>query len=258
MDTKVLAITGMHRSGTSLAAQYLGECGLSIGSKLLNSDLTNPSNSCAGHHEDIEFLSFHKQVLQKNGRDVSALLADRLSLPFKIDNQDKKVALELVESRVELPQWGWKDPRTTLFLDFWSEMVSDIGYLFLLRHPLSVVDSLVRRGNEKTISRKPINGLRIWNIYNQEVLKFWKVNSANSIVCEIDELIRNSTKVSQFLAEKLGIILKDVAIDDVFSTKAFHTDYSDAVEKMKSQYSIETSESISLYHELRDIAKSGL
>ncbi|MDP4350266.1 hypothetical protein QSG17_25820, partial [Escherichia coli] len=41
--------------------------------------------------------------------------------------------------------WGWKDPRTTLFLDFWSEFLPDARYLLVFRRPWEVVDSLFRR-----------------------------------------------------------------------------------------------------------------
>ena len=60
--SKVIAITGMHRSGTSLLANLLNQAGLSLGEKLLGPMDSNPK----GHFEDYDFLKFHKELLAFN------------------------------------------------------------------------------------------------------------------------------------------------------------------------------------------------
>jgi hypothetical protein len=67
--------------------------------------------------------------------------------------------------------WGWKDPRTTLFLDFWAEVVSDLQFLLLFRAPWEVVDSLFRRG-DAVFGQDPDLAARVWLNYNQAILDF--------------------------------------------------------------------------------------
>jgi hypothetical protein len=43
------------------------------------------------------------------------------------------------------PLWGWKDPRTTLTLPFWKELVPDAKYVICLRNPADAISSIQRR-----------------------------------------------------------------------------------------------------------------
>jgi hypothetical protein len=40
--------------------------------------------------------------------------------------------------------WGWKDPQTTLFLDFWHRLLPEAFFLFTYRHPLDMMMSMIR------------------------------------------------------------------------------------------------------------------
>jgi hypothetical protein len=55
-------------------------------------------------------------------------------------------AAEILAARAGRPLWGWKDPRTCLFLDFWKARVPQAQYLCVYRNPLDVILSLARRG----------------------------------------------------------------------------------------------------------------
>jgi hypothetical protein len=41
--------------------------------------------------------------------------------------------------------WGWKEPRTTLTLPFWRELVPDARYVICLRNPVDAISSFQRR-----------------------------------------------------------------------------------------------------------------
>ncbi len=55
----VLIITGMHRSGTSLTAEFLQKISLDLGNNLLKGNYWNPK----GYFEDIDFVEFKRTVL---------------------------------------------------------------------------------------------------------------------------------------------------------------------------------------------------
>lgn len=67
--------------------------------------------------------------------------------------------------------WGWKDPRTSLLLQFWQERLASRGtemkLIVVVRHPLEVAASL-RARNGFSIR----HGLRLWTEYNQSLLRF--------------------------------------------------------------------------------------
>ena len=53
----------MHRSGTSLIAQWISRCGLNIGENLLPAHFTNKD----GHFEDIDFHDLHEKIFSQHG-----------------------------------------------------------------------------------------------------------------------------------------------------------------------------------------------
>ena len=54
-----MAIAGMHRSGTSLAASIAAAAGVDMGDRLLRADRSNPR----GYFEDLGFLSLQQRML---------------------------------------------------------------------------------------------------------------------------------------------------------------------------------------------------
>lgn len=143
ISSKVLIIAGMHRSGTSLTANWLAHCGLHVGDELLKRETDNPT----GHYEDLSFLHLHVDILRANGTDF--LVADDRRLDVSPDQQAR--ARALVESRADHSQWGWKDPRTALFLDLWRGLVPQAKVLVVYRHYAHVADSLLRREGARAL-----------------------------------------------------------------------------------------------------------
>ncbi len=152
MASKVLIIAGMHRSGTSLLANWLSRCGLDVGDDLLRQDPSNP----AGHYEDILFLQLHKDILADNGLDY--LVGD--DRPLVVNDEYRARAQAIVESRQANSQWGWKEPRTVLFLDFWQTRLPDVKVLVVYRHYTHVVDLLLRREYNRAL-RNP-QDFNVW------------------------------------------------------------------------------------------------
>ncbi|HJT73097.1 MAG TPA: hypothetical protein VJ720_03740, partial [Chitinophaga sp.] len=62
MNNKVLVITGMHRSGTSLITQWLYRCGLHVGDNFMGAGIGNED----GHFEDLDFYNWHRNILNDN------------------------------------------------------------------------------------------------------------------------------------------------------------------------------------------------
>jgi hypothetical protein len=69
-NPKVLIITGMHRSTTSLVTQWLQRCGLFIGERLIGSE---PGN-IQGQVEDFDFIKMHDRLLKKRNSSTAGLV----------------------------------------------------------------------------------------------------------------------------------------------------------------------------------------
>ena len=145
-QSNVLIILGMHRSGTSVAAQWMAESGLCIGDVLLGKTYNNKF----GHFEDKDFLELHREVLAEHGKSYDVIEPFQLSMS---DYHLKKSKM-LVKLKSNLyTDWGWKEPRTVLFADHWLSLIPHAKVFAVYRHFRQVVDSLLRR-EESTFSRR--------------------------------------------------------------------------------------------------------
>jgi hypothetical protein len=257
--SQVLVLTGMHRSGTSLTAQYLNQCGLSLGQDMLHLDKSNSEGSFLGHHEDMNFLIFHMNVLKRHRKDPSGyFIANKRSpfqsaskLPIRLQRSEMVEAQALLSSRNYLDQWGWKDPRTVLFLDFWQKNIPQAKFLFLFRHPLSVADSLVRKSKNPIIFKDPENAVRIWTVYNQEILKFLKKHRHQSLLWEIDHLVQSSDLFLEAINTQLNLKIMPISIKTILTQKAFHTSYSDDIKAIDNDYPVVISKALDIYEQLQ-------
>ncbi|MEY2832560.1 MAG: hypothetical protein RLZZ574_1818, partial [Cyanobacteriota bacterium] len=139
MAQSIIIITGMHRSGTSLTASLLQSAGVDIGDRLILENTTNSQE----HFEDLDFVEFHQQVLNSQAIDTAGWKQNQ----FRMPPQYQIAAQDLLAVRQNRAIWGWQDPRTTLFLDFWAQLIPEAKYVFVYRSPWEVVDSLFRRGD---------------------------------------------------------------------------------------------------------------
>lgn len=168
-----LIITGMHRSATSFVANLLQSAGLDIGNQLVGPAPGNPR----GHYEDRDFVEFHNRCLEVR----SVYLYTVEGFKFEPTSEELTFAGNLVSARSNSNVWGWKDPRTVLFLDFWKGLLPSAKFLFLYRHPLEVVWSLLRRGEPLSNLQA---GIRAWVAYNQRILDFIGAYPQQSILCQ--------------------------------------------------------------------------
>jgi hypothetical protein len=159
-----VCIAGMHRSGTSLVARVLHDCGFDLGPSrdLMPAGPDNPE----GFWENLRFVRVNDRVLARLGGSWSeppALEPGWERSPELGDVREEAVALAGSFSGLEA--WAWKDPRNSLTLSFWRGLVPDLKPVICVRHPAEVVSSLQRR-----TASEPLFGRRVWLTYNPRVL----------------------------------------------------------------------------------------
>jgi len=209
-----IAITGMHRSGTSLLASLLASAGLNIGRNLLEPAHDNPK----GYFEDIDFVDFHDHVIARS--NMTLLLPGQ---PL-FTQQDILAASEILEKRNQTcgTHWAWKDPRTILFLNFWQALVPSLRIIAVYRDPIQVVDSLLRRASDPSVQAHISNAARSWLSYNACLLKFVESHSSTCILFSLDQIIENFPRCCDLIDRKFGLSLVTSGFDDTFDRDALH------------------------------------
>ena len=228
----------MHRSGTSLITQWLSKCGLQTGERLVEPGHGNLD----GHFEDVEFLKIHEEILANHNLPTSGL-TDAHVEKFSIYEKEKVKCIIKVKQQL-YDQWGWKDPRTCLFLNVYKELLPDACYLIIMRDYRSVIGSLLRREfkpvDEKYMSRKLISRivfqkirrpriqkafyeaktedyLKVWINYNQDILNCIKSLSNNAfVVVNYSMLNKEDTTVFSHLKNKWDFCLNYCSFGEVF------------------------------------------
>lgn len=165
MQSRVLIVTGMHRSGTSLITNWLFHCGLQVGERLVGASGGNED----GHYEDVEFLRIHEEILTENGYSPTGLIHHKPIYISEYQLEKLKAILKVKERHFD--QWGWKEPRTCLFLDIYSKLIPGAKYLVIVRDYEAVVHSLLKRdfdALDSTYERRSFFTRLKWNLLRKK------------------------------------------------------------------------------------------
>lgn len=199
-----VCITGMHRSGTSMATHLLGASGLYLGPE---SDLLPPGpDNPEGFWENVHFFRINEEILNLLGGAWDAPPA----LP---DGWENRPEFEPLQVRAEYllgrfaghEPWGWKDPRNCLTFAFWRKLALDIKVVVCVRNPLEVVHSLCKR---QGFSVALTQGL--WLTYYQTLLRL--VPPENRIVTHYESYFADARAEVRRIADWLGLGAPDEAI----------------------------------------------
>ena len=160
----IIAVLGMHRSGTSVLTRGLQVLGVELGDRLLPA--VSGDNE-KGYWEDAEVNSLNIELLGELGHDWhtwTPILPSELTLP--VVDKFRLRAVQLLRNKLsDLDCFGLKDPRISRLLPFWISVFADlnvkVSYVIACRHPSSVVRSLVQRDASFAVEK----GYHLWLDY---------------------------------------------------------------------------------------------
>lgn len=204
-----LVITGMHRSGTSLLANLAARGGVDVGTEILAGGKGNRH----GHFEDSEFVRFHEECLGRRGMGPFRPPED--GVPHFLPEEEREAGAILGRRRGQRA-WGWKDPRTALFLPLWDRLLPEPFYLFVYRHPVEVVLSLLRRGIDLEVQLDPRTAIRAWEIYNRQLLAFREAHPERSLLWPIPAAVENLSAALDQLAARSGLPLAGRGLERLY------------------------------------------
>jgi len=181
----IVLVIGMHRSGTSLISRSMRVFGINHGNQLLAR-----ADNAKGHWEDLDLLHMNDSLLRYVGKTwstMSMICSEEIDRLLASDLRAQ--AVRLIDSKVKVCScYGFKDPRTTLLLPFWQQVLVDCGltpvYLFVVRRPRAVVESLSKRNNFE-----PVRSAYLWINYNLSALRFLLQYCPPSARIDYDDLL---------------------------------------------------------------------
>jgi hypothetical protein len=194
MSNQVLIVTGMHRSGTSMIARFVHHSGISMGDNLMGKHESNPY----GHYEDMDFYDFQRAIIRRQFGDEWIAPG-----PPMLSAGDEEMAREIIAARGHKAHWGWKDPRTCLFLDLWDRLLPSAHYLFIVREPAAVVDSLSRRGRLKFHQYRTHKAFfEQYLVYNRSCLDFHLQHRGRSVLVVLENVITRPEEFVRLISSR--------------------------------------------------------
>jgi len=200
----VVCVAGMHRSGTSMVARMIHTCGVYFGPERIL-EYTSRENE-RGYWENVNFVTLNDALLdQLGGRwDMPPPRPESWNNAGLEALGDR--ALELIKQLSDLRRWGWKDPRNSITLPFWRQLVPNLKVVICLRHPLEVIQSLVKRGSSVDDSL-----LDLWLTYNQQLMT--EVPPENRLITHYASYFVDPQQELRRVLGFLGIAASDRAVE---------------------------------------------
>jgi len=179
-----------------MVTRLLHRCGLELGPE---SDLMPPqADNPEGFWEHLGFVALNEELLNE--------LGGAWDLPPKADENFTHARLDplrmkarmLIEGFDSVRVWGWKDPRNSLTLPFWQDLLPGLKTLIVVRNPLEVAYSM-RERNGTSYSL----GLRLWEIYNRRLIE--TANQQQRLVTHYDLFFGDAQTELRRIAEFIGL-----------------------------------------------------
>jgi len=196
---RVIAVVGMHRSGTSCLTGSLQRAGLALGEV----HEWNRYN-LKGNRENQAVVDLNDEVLAANGGSW-----DRPPRRVHWSAGHKARAREILAALADAPVAGFKDPRTLLAIDGWLDVYPAMEFVGVFRHPAAVAASLANRSG---MERKAAHGL--WQCYNRRLLALRRGRGFPLVDFDVDA--RSYRATVEGLARELGLDAAGVADEPFF------------------------------------------
>ncbi|MEM8942132.1 MAG: sulfotransferase [Pseudomonadota bacterium] len=202
---RVVAILGMHRSGTSCLTGTLQQAGMFLGEV----HTWNRYNT-RGNRESQSFVDLNDEILRSNNAAW-----DRPPDTCHWSEEHSRRARQLVsalmqESTEQLGQnasWegakgtavvGFKDPRSLLTIEGWRKAIPQIEFVGVFRSPQAVANSLEFRNEMPRLQ-----AFTLWSEYNRRLLALHKRFEFPLIDFDVDE--HTYSHLAERAASDLGL-----------------------------------------------------
>lgn len=215
-----LILVGMHRSGTSLLAQLLANCGVQMG--IERSEATDESpffrdinttflNRMGCSWRCIDWLPRGETLIEE-----CAVAKERVERKVEKGTIGKHLSLEGAQHLLAHPslRWGWKDPRNSLVLPLWHSIFPQATVIHIYRDGRDVALSLLVRDlgrlGKDLEAASPWHvdrfaaDIRLWEQYIESIRAFIDRFPIHHTL-KYEELLARPEPVMQELLDAIGL-----------------------------------------------------
>ena len=220
------------------------------------------------HFEDAYFLELHQKLLRQKQYPDTGFVNKGIA-PLSTAEQLEVEQLIKIKNE-QHDTWGWKDPRTCLFLDTYHQLLPDAFYMVVVRNFNDTVSSLVtrefkmnekrfqtkkglsklkwilfkRKSLEQIFKKETDQFLKIWICYYEQILSILKhLSNENFYFVSYDTLAENDINTFLQLKDIWGFDFKHIPFSTVFN-RQFLSDTTDIAKYIKDKSLIERAISI--------------
>jgi hypothetical protein len=178
----------------------------------------NPNDNARGYWEQHDIYEINEQILHAFG----GTWANPPELP---QGWERSPALDGIrdQARGSLAtlfgagdrRWAWKDPRASVTLPFWRELIGNMDYVLCVRNPADVAASLAKRDNEDLDFE---NSVALWLKYLRAALE--STNKSPRLILRYEDYFTDTEHQIERLTEFVcgpGTQLSDETHDRVVS-----------------------------------------
>ena len=193
-ESSCLIVLGMHRSGTSFMGRWMVESGFDFGGNLVPGGIGNQD----GHYEDMDFHDLHEGILSRCGIPYGGF--ERFD-DLVVDDRSVAEIQGLITKKASTNQyWGWKEPRTCLFLREYEKLLPNAKVVVIYRDVEKVVSSLIKRDEKKYFRKRGKGGIIKRTFYK---LKYrYIVHRSGQLEKYKNSWVRYNTNIAKYLSKK--------------------------------------------------------
>lgn len=123
-------------------------------------------------------------------------------------------AADIVVQNAEQGVWGWGDPDTIHFLDFWRDFDASCRFLLLYGSPAQSLSQVLQSGED--LPEDMAQEFEAWLHYHEALLKFYNSNPKKCLLVHVSQLGDTARDLTQHLAGKFNVELRQLnATDDL-------------------------------------------
>lgn len=208
MTKKLIIISGMHRSSTSLITQYLQLCGVSLGNNLIGAFKDNKD----GYFENSTIVKLHQRlIIEKNLNLFNCKMQTTYS-----EESKTIIRTEIETLKLGGDVYGFKDPRNLLFIQPLTNLLPNAKHILIYRCFEEVIDSLIRRATDVELKKKPWLAAQAWIAYNSSLIEQIETNKKDCILFKDTQIISESIKCVQLINSRFNINLRSTSIEQIY------------------------------------------
>jgi glycosyltransferase involved in cell wall biosynthesis len=193
----LIAVLGMHRSGTSAITRGLQALGVELGTNLMP---PVDNNNSKGFFEDLDVVNLNISLFNHLGLDWhhASPVTDSQVQDLHESGYLLKAESLIREKTNSKKPYGIKDPRLSKLMPFWKEVFQycqlDVGHIIAFRNPISVARSLSKRDG--------FSFEKSYLLWLEHVLAaLMNTEGANRIVVDFDLLMGNPAREIERIAK---------------------------------------------------------